>query len=219
MYERGSTTTISASPPAQPALQPQRGVHADVPAADDEDPGRPSTPVSAPAPVVATCARRVRHAGLGRRSPRRSQDVVEHRLGEPAGERVLLAGVVAADHAAARPARHRRRRGRTSAAGAARRRPGPAAARPAALPRRTRRGRRSPAASASSRPSSRSSHGAQVSRSAGVGLLSGGAQRTAAEHPGADQRAARRRRAGWSAGWRARPGAARRRASRRCGRR
>ena len=70
-------------------------------------------------------------------------------------------------------------------------------------PRRTRRGRRRPATSGSC-ASSATDHGRQASRSSGVGLLAGGAQRTAAVIQASRELqpvAARGRR---SAGWRSR---------------
>ena len=96
----------------------------------------------------------------------RAQHVLQHRRGEPAGEGVLLADVVAAEQVqrprAPRPAR-RAPRARNAAGGAAPsspRRPAPAAA-PAS---RTRRARRPPAARGS-RASSARSQAPQVSRS------------------------------------------------------
>ena len=99
---------------------------------------------------------------------------------EPAGERVLLARMERAEHGD-RPARHFEQV----------REPGPAGreraaelvatrAAPTTPPRsRTRRARRSPRTCSRS-SSSRRRNGAHSSRSAGVGLFAGGAQRTAA---------------------------------------
>ena len=109
---------------------------------------------------------------------RAQEDGVEHRLGQPAGEGVLLADVVAAEHAS-RPLG-------SCHLGAVRRTP--AAARGTACPAPRRAGHSAvqpkPPSTTTARAvgsrkrSSAASHGAQASRSAGVGLLAGGAQRT-----------------------------------------
>ena len=121
-------------------------------------------------------------ATLTRRNPRpcaAGEDVVEHRRGEPAGERVLLARVIAAeqrdlaDGSDRRAVAELRRRRPDDTAGArtiVQRRP----------PARSRRARRSPARRHAVSRHSASSHGAHVARSAGVGALAGGAHRTAA---------------------------------------
>ena len=114
--------------------------------------------------------RRPQHRGVALHAgqlPRPPQHRLDHRRGQLAGERVLLARVEAAEHGV--PARRGpRRRARTSAAAAA-----PTMSH-ANWPRQT-----ITRASGSS-ASSRSSHSAQLSRSDGSGLLAGGAQRTAA---------------------------------------
>ena len=114
--------------------------------------------------------------------------------------------VEAAEERAAGRRRRTRRRGRSAAAAAGRRPAGAAQAQ---------RGVPGEAAEADdhrtrgSSSSSRTDHGRQVSRSAGVGWLAGGAQRTAAAIAGVAQRAARRR-ACVEVGWLAKPGAVQR---------
>ena len=106
------------------------------------------------------------------------EDRVEHRLGEPAGERVLLAHVVAADQRQVADLRTPRR-DRTSAAVAGFRAPPAASAisapfqpnAPSATIARTLR---------EQPPARAPGTAAQRSRSSVAGLLSGGAQRTAA---------------------------------------
>ena len=120
---------------------------------------------------------------MARRARRPAQHGVEHRLGEPAGEGVLLRGVVAAEHgelASGAPQHDLGAVAEARAWAAGRRHRAARAARSAASqpkePRQTTaRSRRQ-----HQRDLARRSQGAQVSRSSGVGWLSGGAQRTAA---------------------------------------
>ena len=142
--------------------------------------------VNAAPPLAARadgCRRRPAQAGAASRLGELAgapQHRVDHRLGQPAGERVLLAGVVAAQQRVGLPrqlravaeAWLRAQRGRVGAARGAR-------AGAAPRPRQSRRGRASTRTLDSS-SSSRTLHGRQRSRSAGVGRLAGGAQRTAA---------------------------------------
>ena len=112
--------------------------------------------------------------------PRTSSSIV---LGEPAGEGVLLAGVVAAEQ---QDLAVRRRRGRLGAVAEPRLRAralasrAPANERSAASQPKRRRARPRPGRSARAARARASIHGAQVSRSAVVGLFCGGAQRTVA---------------------------------------
>ena len=134
----------------------------------------------------------------------RSNTPSSHLPGQPAGEGVLLAGVVAARrsvHVAAAPPP---RRGRTSASAAARRAPAATSDAQGAVPAEGARARPRRARVGSTSRSSRRSQGAQVSRSAAVGLLSGGAQRTAATIRASDQPLPVAGVDGWSA-WPARP--------------
>ena len=157
----------------------------------------------------------VRSAEPGERTGTAEQGV-EHRLGQPAGEGVVLArGGSSRARSPARRGRppRPRRRGRTAAAAGVRRTRRRASARQAASqpkPPRQTTARRCGA----SRVISRCSQGAQVSRSSGVGWFAGGAHRTVAtiRAPAAPDRP---RRAARSAGWRGRPGAGTRTASRR----
>ena len=133
---------------------------------------------------------------------RSTEDCVEHGLGEAAGERVLLARVIAAQHRGPGvgdldpvpelgPRRRERRPG-------IREHPGDR------VVREPRRARRSPAPWSSS-ASSRVRYGRQRSRSSVVGLLAGGAHRTAAATYAS--RSSRPSSRATDDGWFARPGA------------
>src|SRR5688572_3100282 len=61
------------------------------------DSGRPRSTQSSGNLATATSSGAVRPGDAGELG-RLPEDVVDHRLGQPAGERVLLAGVVATDH-------------------------------------------------------------------------------------------------------------------------
>ena len=137
----------------------------------------PSAPRSASSRSIY--ARR-RDQGAGLSSARAVEHRVEHLGREPAGERVLLARVERAEHRDA-PALRPRAGARTADAGRGARAPSRASDRsadhtasypkaPSATITRTR----------SSSSSSRARYGTHSSRSAGVGLFAGGAQRTAA---------------------------------------
>ena len=168
---------------AQLLLQPQRRVHADVPAADDDDPGCAGHASMLPPRDTAyrtnsgdVCD----DSAQARRRSGAAQHLFQHRGRQPSGERVLLRDVVAAEERPAgrapRPASPGRR-ARSADAGAAP--PSPHRRAPAAAPAsRTRPARRPPAARAGPAPAA--SQRPHVSRSPGVGLLSGGAQCTGA---------------------------------------
>ena len=147
----------------------------------------------------------------------RANTVVEHRLGEPAGERVLLAGVEAAEQRAS--ARRRApRRGRSAAAGAAAARPSAARSAQRGVPREGAEAD-DHAHVAQQRRARAPGRAGSASRSAGSRLVRG----RRAAHRGGDARAAQlqavvardRRRLVREA----RRGAARRTASRPSGRR
>ena len=117
-----------------------------------------------------------RRGTLARRSGELARPLehgVEHRLGQLARERVLLARVEAAEqHPAARAARARRqwpKRGRGPHAPCSRQRGVPGERAEATITR-----------TSGSSSSSSAAYGRQLSRSAGSGLFAGGAQRTAA---------------------------------------
>ena len=144
------------------------------------------------------------------------EDVVEHRRGEPAGEGVLLAGVVAADQRDRTGRRARRRVTPWPNFGAGVPTEPPAdATMPAPPARRTRRARRSPARRRRPAATRRPATARTSPRSAGVGALSGGAHRTARDHASVVERQPVRGVDASRLSWPARRGAAPRTGSRR----
>ena len=151
-------------------------------------------------------------------SLRPGQHLVQHRLGQPSGEGVLLADVEAAQHGRARRAAPPPRRARSAAPASARaRRRRAARASRAAQPK-------PPSTTTARTVGCRKRHSRRQPRRAGGPLLGRGPvrrRRAADRQRDADvaQLAARRRPRSRSAGWPGRRGAARRTASRRCGHR
>ena len=154
-------------------------------------------------------------AGHPQEPPRRAKHAVEHRFGQPARERVLLAGVIAAQQPAAAGQLGLRRRARILASG--RTAIAAACASATTLARRFVPGPRKP-----SRSSNRSSAGTTrgswpIPR--GSGLLFGGAQCSTAVIEAIGQFADHRRAKPIAADWQSRPCTRPEKANRRCGRR